>query len=366
MKQDYEKLNFTVGPVMSFDDIKQIGGRDVPYFRTAEFSAVGQQNEMLITKLLGMPQNSRAVFLTASGTAAMEASVMNCLSSSDKALVVDGGSFGHRFAELCRIHGVPFDRIALEGGHALTAEDLRQFDGKSYTAFIVNLHETSTGVLYDGALISDFCRRNGLFLIVDAISCFLADEFDSQKLGADVVVISSQKALALAPGLSIIALSGRAVERVQRSEVRSMYFDLKRYLEDGKRGQTPFTPAVNVLLQLNRRLTDIDSAGGAAVECARVAAVARDFRSKSEGLPFEMYAQTPSNAVSALRVCCRTRADEIFKVLKDEYDIFICPNGGALASEVFRVGHIGNITFEDNSCLIEAFHSMISRGRIVI
>lgn len=366
MKQDYEKLNFTVGPVMSFPDIKQIGGRDAPYFRTAEFSAVVQDNERLIKNLLGMPQGSRAVFLTGSGTAAMEAVVMNCLTSSDRALIVDGGSFGHRFVELCGIHGVPFDSISLGGGRTLSEEDLRPYDGGPYTSFIVNLHETSTGVLYNGELISDFCRRNGLFLIVDAISCFLADEFDAEKLGADAVVVSSQKALALAPGLSVIAMSGRAVDRVQRAQTASMYFDLKRYLSDGQRGQTPFTPAVNVLLQLHRRLSDIDAAGGVSCECARVAAVARDFRTKVEGLPFELYAQTPSNAVSALRVRCRTRADEIFAVLKDEYDIFVCPNGGALASEVFRVGHIGNITCEDNSRLIDAFHSMISRGRIVV
>lgn len=366
MKQDYEKLNFTVGPVMSFPDIKEIGGRDVPYFRTDEFSKAGLDNERLIMKLLHMPGGSRAVFLTGSGTAAMEAAVMNCLSAEDKALVVNGGSFGQRFADICRIHSIPVTEIVLPGGSALCREDLEPFEGGGYTAFLVNLHETSTGVLYDTGLISDFCRRNGLLFIADAISCFLADEIDVEKSGIDAVIVSSQKALALAPGLSVIAMNGRAVERVKNNSVRSMYFDLKKYLSDGERGQTPFTPAVNTLLQLNRRLTDIDEAGGAEHECARVAALACDFRRRAAELPFEMYAQTPSNAVTALRVKCRTRADEIFRILKDRYDIFVCPNGGALSGEVFRVGHIGCLSAEDNTVLINAFFKMIERGEIIL
>ena len=93
-------------------------------------------------------------------------------------------------------------------------------------------------------LIGEFCRRNRLFLVVDAISSFLADDFEMEKWGVDLVLTGSQKALALPPGLSVLVLNGKAAERIRNNQVKSIYFDLKEYLKDGERGQTPYTPAV--------------------------------------------------------------------------------------------------------------------------
>ncbi|MFR3273674.1 MAG: hypothetical protein ACLTQI_07640 [Slackia sp.] len=99
-------LNFTVGPVQSDERICALGANQVPYFRTPEFSEVMLENERLFLKFAGAPEGSRAVFLTGSGTAGMEAAVMNTLDASDKAIVVDGGSFGHRFVKLLEVHGI--------------------------------------------------------------------------------------------------------------------------------------------------------------------------------------------------------------------------------------------------------------------
>ena len=199
-------INFTVGPVQSCEEVRAIGSENVPYFRTPEFSAVMQENEALIKKFAKAPESARVVFITGSGTASMEASVMNTLTSEDKAIVINGGSFGERFVELCELHEIPFSEIKLESGKALSADMLAPYDNAGYTAFVVNVHETSTGVHYDMELISDFCRRNGLFLIVDAISSFLADSFDMTAYGADIMITGSQKALACPPGISVIVL----------------------------------------------------------------------------------------------------------------------------------------------------------------
>ena len=99
MRMATEMLNFTVGPVMGSDDILAIGAEQVPYFRTPEFSHMMLESERMVLKLAGAPEGSRAVFLTGSGTASMEASVAGLLGENDRALVVDGGSFGHRFVE---------------------------------------------------------------------------------------------------------------------------------------------------------------------------------------------------------------------------------------------------------------------------
>lgn len=353
-------LNFTVGPVMSSDAVRSIGADQVPYFRTAEFSDVMLENEKLIRKFAKASDDSRVVFLTGSGTAAMEAGVMNCLNKEDKALVVNGGSFGHRFVQLLELHDVPHTEIVLGHGKALKKEMLDQYEGKGYTAFVVNLHETSTGVHYDIDMISDFCKRNGMFLLVDSISSFLADEFNMEKLGVDVMLTGSQKALACPPGVSVIVLSPKAIARIENNNPKCMYFDLKDALKNGERGQTPFTPAVGILRQINARLKEIDAEGGVSEENKKIAELAADFREKIKGLPFEIVSEAMSNAVTPLHPTT-ANAYDIFLTLKDEYGIWVCPNGGDMKDTIFRVGHIGALTKEDNTTLVNAFRDLQKR-----
>lgn len=346
---------------MSSDAVRAIGEEQVPYFRTAEFSETMKENEKLVKKFAKAPEGARVVFITGSGTASMEATVMNVFTPKDRVLVVNGGSFGHRFVQLCEIHDIPHTEIKLDMGCALTAEHLAPYEDKGYTGFLVNLDETSTGVLYDIQLISDFCHRNGIFLVVDSISSFLADPFDMAKLGVDVMITGSQKALACPPGISLIVLAPNAVERVCSREVKSMYFNLKDALKNGERGQTPFTPAVGILRQINARLREIEQAGGVESENKRMAELAADFRSKIADMPFTIVSQSLSNAVTPLHPH-NVSAYDIFLRLKDEYGIWICPNGGDMADKVFRVGHLGAITTDDNTTLVEAFKDMQRRG----
>ncbi len=356
-------LNFTVGPVMSDDAVLEIASHSTPYFRTPEFSALMLENEALMLRFLSAPAGSRCVFLTSSGTGAMESAVMNILNDRDKVLVVNGGSFGKRFVELCRLHKRDMTEIKLDFGHALHREQLELYAGQGYTALLVNMHETSSGVLYDMPMIASFCKEQGLLLIVDAISAFLADELDMEALGAAAVLTGSQKALAVQPGISVVALAPAALERIAANEEVCMYLSLKDALKNAERGQTPFTPAVTTLLQINARLKAIEAAGGAAVERRKIAKVARQLREGIADLPLTMISENPSNAVTAVHPE-HAPATEIIRILKDEYQIWACPNGGALADEVFRIGHIGHITEQDNQTLIDALHDMQKKGTL--
>lgn len=125
------------------------------------------------------------------------------------------------------------------------------------------------------------------FFIVDAISTFLADPFDMKSAGVDVMIAGSQKALACPPGVSLSVLGPKALKRIEMNKSKCMYLDFKAALADGERGQTPFTPAVSVLLQINARLKDIDKRG-VEQEFTRVKTLAQDFRSKIKSLPFEI------------------------------------------------------------------------------
>ena len=344
-------INFTVGPVQSSEAVRAIGAQQVPYFRTSEFSEVMFENERLVKKFAKASKESKVVFLTGSGSASMETAIMNTLSQSDKALVVNGGSFGHRFVELLELHHVSYTEIKLEHGKALKPEHLAPYEGKGYTAFLVNKHETSTGVHYDMNLISGFCKRNNLFLIADCISSFLADSFDMKELGVDIMLTGSQKALACPPGISIMVLSPNAIARINKTHCICQYLDLQIALKNMERGQTPWTPAVGILLQINARLKEIEAQGGVDSEIARIGSLAEYFRRGIKDLPFEIVSESLSNAVTPLHPTTASAYD-IFLKMKAEYGIWICPSGGDMKDTVFRVGNIGVLTHEDNTTLI--------------
>ena len=358
-------INFTVGPVQMDEETRKIGSEQIPYFRTSEFSELMKENERLLCKMFDAPENSRAIFLTGSGTVSMEGGVMNFFTKDDRLLVVNGGSFGHRFAEICGIHGIPFTEIKLDYGKPLTKEHLLPFDGAGYTGFLVQLCETSTGVLYDMNLIGDFCERNGIFLFVDAVSGFMADEFSMTNTHVNAAITGSQKALSLPPSMSFTVLDEKAIEKCQRINVRSLYFNYPSYLKDGERGQTPFTPAVGTLIQLNEKLRRIENTGGIKRQNEIARERASYFRNAIKNLPLALFSgeRDSSNCVTAL---CPTKqgvnAHRIFEILKEEYGIWVCPNAGDMAEKVFRVGHIGSITNEEIDSLVQAFKDLQKRG----
>lgn len=349
-------INFTVGPVQSSDAVRAIGAEQIPYFRTTEFSEIMLENERLIKKFAHASEESKVVFMTCSGSGGMEAAIMNCLTKKDKALVINGGSFGERFVELLTLHEIPFTEIKLEYGKALKPEHLAEYEGKGYTTFLMQKHETSTGVHYDINLVSEFCKRNDCFLIVDTISTFLCDPFDMTTTSTGVMITGSQKALACAPGIAVMILAPSALERINKTKCCCQYLDLKLALKNMERGQTPWTPAVGILRQINVRLKEIDANGGAEAEIARCAELANYFRSKliENNLPFEIVSESLSNAVTPLHPTTQS-ANEIFLKIKDEYGMWVCPNGGSMKDTIFRVGHIGYLQKEDYDKLIAAF-----------
>ena len=356
-------LNFTVGPVMSSDEVLKIGGEQTPYFRNDEFSQVMLENERLMKEFVYADDESRVVFITGSGTAAMEATVMNVFNEEDKVLIVNGGGFGQRFVDLCHLHDVSYDEIKLDFGYDITKEILESYSDKGYTGFLINICETSSGVYYNLDLISEFCKKNNIFLVVDAISSFLANPLNMGEQKIDVVITGSQKALACPPGISVIVLSKNALKRVGNNKCKSMYFDLQDALKNGERGQTPFTPAVSILLQINARLKEIKQSGGVESEIKRISNLADDFRDRISVLPFEIKTESLSNSVTAV-FCNSGSAKEIVDKLKFDYGIWVNPNGGELADKMFRVGHIGYLTIEDNDKLIDAFYDLNDKGII--
>lgn len=339
--------HFIVGPVELFDSTKTVLKDGYKYFRTDEFGSMAKDCLNRVSNLLGNSTPNSLIYLAASGTGAMEAVIDNCLKKEDKALVVNGGSFGKRFCELLKWHNFNYDEIKLNWNEVLKASDLKPYENKGYTIFFVNHDETSSGKLYDMQLISDFCKRNNMLLVVDAISSFLSDEYNMEKYGIDATIISSQKGLCLSPGMSLISFSQRIKNIVLANQnSSSYYFNLKEYFTNIERGQTPFTPTVFIMYELKDMLDKIDSIGGKEEWIKNIKNKALYFREKTTELGFNIPKYPLSNTLTPI-IFEDVKASEIVKELRDKFEICVNPCGGNLADKMLRVAHIGNTTKED-------------------
>ena len=127
----------------------------------------------------------------------------------------------------------------------------------------------------------------------------------------------------------MMVLSSRAVERIYANRPACYYLDLKAALKNGERGQTPFTPAVGILIQINARLNQIKRDGFANVQ-AKTRAIAKDFRSRIGKYPFHIVSDSLSYAVTPLSPNNpEVSAHQLFLTLKDEYGIIICPTAAS-------------------------------------
>jgi len=343
---------FTPGPVKMSDEILEVGAKQTPYFRNCEFSDVTYACEKGLLELVNAPEGSKVIFLTASGTAGMESVVMNLLTKDDNALVVNGGGFGGRFVKICDVHDIPHTDFKVQNTNLNNIETLAP--EAEYTSLIVNAHETSVGHLYDLDAMGAYAKKNNLLYIVDAISMLVTDSVDMQSSHIDVVIASSQKGLALPPGLTMVILAPSAIERVQ--DIQSLYFNFKDYLSNGERGQTPYTPAVTIMLQLEARLNQINRRGGVEQSIKSAKAIAEYFRESIKDLPLKAYTEFMPNAMTTLTPTDGKSAMEIVNALEDGYKVMVCPNGGAERDIIFRVSHMGDMTRAYTDVLINALY----------
>lgn len=320
------------------DSILQIGGKPFPYMRTEQFSELVKDSEKMLLDLMHCP-SGRVIFYTASGTGAMDAVVANYVSQCKKAFIIAGGSFGYRWKNLCEYYHCPNEVFAVPFAQDIDYMQLEEAIAASRPdVFLCQHHETSTGQLYNIEKISEICKRYSVSLVVDAISSFLSDELDMEALGIDICIISSQKGLNIAPGLSFLFLSPKILETVFAH--KSYYFDFAENLKNLERGQTPYSPATTIFLQLHARLK-MDISLGVRQIIASVRARALYFRELCKQNCWEMPVEVPSNCITGFFV--RRNGDILFRELLKQ-DIYIMPGG---TPDYFRVSHLGVQTTED-------------------
>jgi len=332
---------FTPGPTMVPEEVLLEMAQPIIHHRSEAFGKLfGQVQEDL--KYLFQTENP-VLILTSSGTGAMEAAVVNLLAREDTALVIRGGKFGERWGELCDAYGVRYIAVDVEWGDAVDPEEVRNAlkEHPEVKVVFVTYSETSTGVLHDVKALAEVAREADVLLVVDAISSLGAHPLPMDEWGVDVVLTGSQKGLMLPPGLAFISLSERAWEAVERSDLPKYYWDLRKARSSLSKGQTPYTPAVSLIVGLGRSLRIIREVGLEAL-WRRHARHAEATRKAIQALGLKLFARVPSNVLTIVRVPDGVDGKALLKAART-YGVTFAGGQEKLSGKVVRITHLGYV-----------------------
>jgi len=344
---------FTPGPTPLPQEVRLAQTKQIIHHRTREFSQIFED---VCQGLKDVLQTKNDVLLfTASGTGAMEAAVVNLLSPEDEALVVRGGKFGERWAEIGDSFGVSVISLDVKWGTAvdpkLIKEELTR--NPKIKAVFTQLVETSTGVLYDIKNIAKVVRKTDAILVVDAISGLGAEVLPTDEWEVDVVIGGSQKALMIPPGLSFVSLSERAWRLVEKSTLPKYYWDFKKARKSLSKLQTPYTPAISLVYALRESLGLIKKEGWQSF-VQRHYRLAEATRKGVLALGLDIFSQVPSNAVTAIKVSPEIDADKLREVMRNRYGVQVAGGQGKLAGKIIRIAHLGWMDSLDVIAVISA------------
>ncbi len=357
MKKDYL---LTPGPTPVPPEVLLTMAKPIIHHRTPQFQDI--LKEMFENlKYVFQTKNDVLVF-TSSGTGAMEASVVNLLSPGDTALVVQGGKFGERFSELCQSYGITAITIDVEWGKAVDPNiiDKKLKENSQIKAVFTTLCETSTGVTNDIKAIGEVVKKYPAALVVDAISGLGAVEFKTDEWNVDIGVAGSQKGLMVPPGLAFCSVSPKAWNLNSKSKSPKYYFDFKASKKALEKTDTPFTPAISLMIGLNEALKIIKQetlenilAGHKKLAETTIAAV------KAIGL--ELFAPTASSdAVTAVKVPSGIDGEKLVKTMRDKYGVGIAGGQSELKGKVFRIATMGYMTQFDTIVAISCLEMVLA------
>ena len=282
------------------------------------------------------------LILTASGTGAMEAGIINFLSPGDRVLVGSNGKFGERWAEVCDAYGLNTERVSAEWGKPLDPEQFRTLleadTAKQIKAVIITHSETSTGVLNDLETINRYVKAHGALILVDAVTSLGAANVPVDAWALDVVASGSQKGYMLPPGLGFVSVSPKAWEAYATAKLPRYYLDLGKYRKDAAKNTTPFTPPVNMFFALQVALKMMQAEGLETIFARHQRQMhATRAAMRSLGLPLYAADGAASPAITAVAPA-GVESEQIRSVMKTRFDIILAGGQDQLKGKIFRVG----------------------------
>ncbi len=338
-------LLLSPGPSKVPAELCEVLGRPIIHHRTPQFQAILKEVFEGLKKVL-KTQNDVFIFAS-SGTGAMEAAVANLLSAKDKAITVEAGKFGERWTELCKAYGVDAKVLKIAWGKAVQPAAIQEILAaeKDVKAVFITLCETSTATMPDVKAIADIVKQTNAVLVVDAISGLGPDALLTDEWGVDVVCSACHKGLMLPPGVSFISVSPKAMKLAEQSTSPKYYYSFKKSKKAVEKADTPFTPAINLVMALNESLKMVNAKG---IEnmWPYYAKMAKAVRAAAKAIGLTIFADeaNASNAVTAINVPPGIDGEKLVKAMRDVHGITMAGGQGEeLKGKVVRIAHMGAV-----------------------
>ncbi len=355
------KRLFTPGPTNVPNEIRDVLAQDVIHHRMSTYHEIVQSVTARLKKIFDTKED--VIILTASGTGAMESSVVNLFSAGDEVLVINTGSFGQRFIELCTTFNLVLHKLDYEWGTSYNLEEVKAILSKNpqIKGIFVTYHETSTGVCNNLEALGTLTKNTELLLIADCISGMVVQPFQMDKWGVDCALASSQKGFDLPPGLSFVALSQKAKKAIETSNLFKYYFDYQKYLSAlHSKSEQPFTPAISLVVALNQALDSILSKGLDTIISEKVA-LRKYTEQKLEAIGFTVLVKEElhrGNVLVPVLPPAHINAKDLCAKLDSMYDLTVAGGMGEYAGKMMRVGILGPITTEAIDDLVEKIQKL--------
>ena len=332
---------FTPGPTPVPEHVMLKMAEPIIHHRNPEFQEIlTRVNE----NLRYLFQTTKPVLtLTCSGTGGVEATFVSLFSPGDTVIAVNGGKFGERWVAMPKTFGLNAVEIRVPWGQAVTEQELAETLKRHPAAKAVYLthSETSTGTATDVRRMAQIIREHSQALVcVDGITAVGAHELRFDEWGIDVCVTGSQKGLMIPPGLAFVALSDRAIAAMRSAKLPSFYFDLRRALKAYEKNDTPWTPAVSLIIGADAALQMIRAEGVENV-WRRHERLALALRAGILAMGLKLFSGSPSYAVTPVWVPEGIEWKAFNKTLKTDNGITIAGGQDEFAGKIFRVSHLG-------------------------
>jgi len=350
------------GPTPVPETVLLAMGRHPIGHRSADFQKIVKRTT---AQLKWLHQTSGDVLaITGSGTAAMEAGIINVLSKGDRVLCGDNGKFGERWVKVAKAYGLDVQVIKADWGQPLDPEAFRAAleadTGKAIRAVILTHSETSTGVINDLQTIAGHVRAHGTALtIADCVTSLGATNVPMDEWGLDVVGSGSQKGYMMPPGLAFVAMGERAWTAYERSDLPKFYLDLGKYRKSAAADSNPFTPAINLYFALEASL-EIMQAEGLEAIFARHDRHRRATQAAMKAIGLPLYAAEGYGSPAITAVAPEgIDAEALRKKVKDRFDILLAGGQDHLKGKVFRIGHLGFVCDRDVITAVAAIEATL-------
>jgi aspartate aminotransferase-like enzyme len=286
------------------------------------------------------------VFLsTSSAWGVMEASIRNLVRPGKKVLCCMNGAFSDKWFDVAISNGLSAEKLQVEWGQPILPEavDAKLKQG-GFDAVTLIHNETSTGTMSPLAEISKVLKNypETLF-IVDSVSSMSAVKIEMDTLGLDVLLAGTQKAFALPPGLSVFAVSSKALDRAKGMSNRGYYFDFIEFLKNHEKNMTPSTPSVSHIYALQSKLEDIHHEG-LEQRFDRHLRMAKLTRKWAQERGFKLF---PKEGYESLTLSCVANNKGVdvegwVKRLKERHHCVIDTGYGPIKGKTFRIAHMGD------------------------